>query len=1190
MSISIGDLLLKISADKDAWGFLKETIQETKGELSTFADDVHDLGKKFDVGFTAPITLAGGLLVKFGSDFEEARNKIVQGTGATGEALEAMMGSVQSVFANGDDAIEDVAETVAQLNQVLGLTGPDLEAIASQFLDLADITGEELAPMVDEVTHAFTSWQVATEDQARTLDFLMQVSMASGQSVTQLAQQLIQYGPILRNLGISFQDATLFIANLARAGVEVGPVIAGIQQAMLRLSKEGFKEPLEALQALEKGIRGAASSADAIELAAGVFGKATGSIVDAIRNGKLSFDSFAGSMQLSGRSVAETANEMKTLGQALSEIHNMIAAALMPIGADLVDIFRNILEAMKPMIEMAAGLAHGFSQLPPSLQAFIASLAALLAAAGPVLHVLAEVGTAGTALMAMFPALATAAGGSGLAASFILLANSVSIAGAAFTGWQLGAWLDRNVPAMHRFGEAVADLVLKIPGMKTAFGVVEPNMREFEATSERLEKRIRQLEYSLGQVGVIMGREVNETMGHYIERLRKVAEQHGILEKAATSSASATSASNKAMGAATAEGKDLERQLAAIRKAFGEHDKAAEKTQESLVDLSAGFAFLGDQSLPGLARQIQINQQEMAKANAEWEKTVEGIERISDEVAKQVSRDEFGKLASQWIDGVTDISKAFDQFSVDTKLLGVTTISELRTQANLASEEFRKMGQQVGETGQSIFTTNEMMQAEIGLLEKQVALKKALGEETQELEDRIFELKVETGQATTEMMENWVTFTEGMRGTFENFSHDLASAVWNGDIAGALNTFKTAFLQTFQDLATSILQDFIEHVLLGDLQGAINSIGESVTGLGDIFQRVFGGTVASGAGQGAQRQVAQTIQQGLMNTINMVTGVISAFADLFSFLQGRRMEKDIGRIEVTTRGMLNELLNRRDDAWKQHNAVAALLAQIYDNISAARMPLDAIWVAVDEIRNILKAGGVAEAPAPAEAPEALESDRRRNEVTQENTEAIDNLTDKVTDVDEGLEDVTDQIYTDVGSASDTLANAAKPIEQATQGLKLVVDSLEYQEAKAAGKLGGAVDDMVNQTQAITSAAVEVAHGARIASLTAARTVETVQEVVRSAERVTRAFLAPASLTTTPSTATGGSGGVGPRTPPRAFLAPTNGQLLADAAIAGSWGTTIEFNFHDSTISSQRAVDELMDQVVTRLRRDARVQL
>ncbi len=87
------------------------------------------------------------------------------------------------------------------------------------------------------------------------------------------------------------------------------------------------------------------------------------------------------------------------------------------------------------------------------------------------------------------------------------------------------------------------------------------------------------------------------------------------------------------------------------------------------------------------------------------------------------------------------------------------------------------------------------------------------------------------------------------------------------------------------------------------------AIGALSTAMGSQSAASAAAGAAGGGVPGAGGGASPTSGMGIGGTVNMITGAITAIASVLQYLQGRRMEKDIGRIEVTTRGMLNQLIS-----------------------------------------------------------------------------------------------------------------------------------------------------------------------------------------------------------------------------------------------------------------------------------------
>ena len=98
---------------------------------------------------------------------------------------------------------------------------------------------------------------------------------------------------------------------------------------------------------------------------------------------------------------------------------------------------------------------EGIAARVPETQMVIIAIAGLAAAAGPLLVTLGSLGIALTTVQTGLAALGLA----GMTATGALagLGSAVAIAAGAFAGWQLGAWLERNIEWFRRFGEVIAN-------------------------------------------------------------------------------------------------------------------------------------------------------------------------------------------------------------------------------------------------------------------------------------------------------------------------------------------------------------------------------------------------------------------------------------------------------------------------------------------------------------------------------------------------------------------------------------------------------------------------------------------------------------------------------------------------------------------------------------------------------------
>lgn len=179
-----------------------------------------------------------------------------------------------------------------------------------------------------------------------------------------------------------------------------------------------------------------------------------------------------------------------------------------------------------------------------------------------------------------------------------------------------------------------------------------------------------------------------------------------------------------------------------------------------------------------------------------------------------------------------------------------------------------------------------------------------------------------------------------VRGIVSGLGSDLARSIveWKG--------LGNAVAGVMKDISASIITFGINSGLrlLGN---ELAKLGGTLGGIGKQLQDIFGtagrtaGAVSQGAGaagggaSSAAGAIGSAASAGLAGAISAVTGVVSAVFDVLQFTQLRRMEQDLGRVEVTTRGQLNQLISIQGslNQWLPFLNNTALLASIDSGIA-----------------------------------------------------------------------------------------------------------------------------------------------------------------------------------------------------------------------------------------------------------------
>lgn len=240
------------------------------------------------LGIGAGAGVATKKLYDLGSTFDDVTDTIRVGTGATGKNLESLVASAKRVGAEVPSSFEDIGTTVADVNTRLGLTGPTLEKVSSQFLQLANITGEQID--IQSVTKALGGFGIQGQNVSGALDKLYQVSQASGVSIADLSKTLGTSGAVVKNLGLNFGEAAVLVGTLDKAGLNSTAMMAAMSRSMVTLAKKG-EDPKKAFSRVTREMSTLVKQGkdtEALNIAGKVFGtKGAPQFIAALKSGKV---------------------------------------------------------------------------------------------------------------------------------------------------------------------------------------------------------------------------------------------------------------------------------------------------------------------------------------------------------------------------------------------------------------------------------------------------------------------------------------------------------------------------------------------------------------------------------------------------------------------------------------------------------------------------------------------------------------------------------------------------------------------------------------------------------------------------------------------------------------------------------------------------------------------------------------
>ena len=311
-------------------------------------------GKAFGALKTAGIGMAvgvGAAFVKAGLDFEKMEKVLIQGTGASGEALADLKEQATDVMKTVPESAETIANTIADVNTHLGLTGDELEDTSKLFLDFARVAEVDVSSAIGALDAQLTQFGLSAGDSEEVLGDLLRISQATGVPMDKLLSQMETFGPIFANANFSAEETAALLGQLEQGGVDLTRVGPALNKFFRDAAKNG-KKPQEALKDTVKAIENATSTTEALNIATAAFGaEGAQRMVSVIQSGNFDLEEFNGLLGEGTGIVDDQAAATATLSDKFNVLKNKVLAELGPVAVKIMDQMMVAMDALIPIID-----------------------------------------------------------------------------------------------------------------------------------------------------------------------------------------------------------------------------------------------------------------------------------------------------------------------------------------------------------------------------------------------------------------------------------------------------------------------------------------------------------------------------------------------------------------------------------------------------------------------------------------------------------------------------------------------------------------------------------------------------------------------------------------------------------------------------------------------------------------------
>lgn len=372
---------------KDFGSVASQQFKLAGDKVKEVGDKISGVGTAMSTRVTAPIVAVGAASLAAFKEVDAGADAIVKRTGASGEALAGMQAQMEKIATTIPVGFEEAGNAIGEVNTRFGLTGDELGGLTQMFLEFAAVNDTDVVSAIDNTQKALSAWGLEGDEAVNVLDTLTYVGQATGASVDSLTQGLINNGAAFQEMGLTLDQAAMFMGQLEVSGADASTVMGGLQKALKNAATDGV--PLnEALAQLQDTILNGTGATDGLTAAYDLFGKSGAQVYEAVKNGTIDFSNFGDEVLYVGDTMQSTFENTLDPVDGFTTAMNSAKIA----GAELGGAIQT---AAAPIIQQFAGfiqtLTDKFRALTPEQQQTIVKIGAVVAAVGPAILIIGKI-------------------------------------------------------------------------------------------------------------------------------------------------------------------------------------------------------------------------------------------------------------------------------------------------------------------------------------------------------------------------------------------------------------------------------------------------------------------------------------------------------------------------------------------------------------------------------------------------------------------------------------------------------------------------------------------------------------------------------------------------------------------------------------------------------------------------------
>lgn len=229
----------------DQTGDLADAADESADSLREMGEAAAEKAALGIAAIGAAAIAAVTSLVKFGDESNKAMNHLQAQTGATAEEMEEFRSVANDIYGdNFGESVDDIADSMAAINQVTKQTGDELKDTTENALLMRDVFGFEVADSIKTVNTLMNNFGI-TADEAYTL--IAQGTQMGANASGDLLDIMNEFAPHFAQLGLDANEFTDTLIQGASSGAfEIATVGDAVKEFGI-ITREGTDDARAAL-------------------------------------------------------------------------------------------------------------------------------------------------------------------------------------------------------------------------------------------------------------------------------------------------------------------------------------------------------------------------------------------------------------------------------------------------------------------------------------------------------------------------------------------------------------------------------------------------------------------------------------------------------------------------------------------------------------------------------------------------------------------------------------------------------------------------------------------------------------------------------------------------------------------------------------------------------------------------------